>query len=133
MSENNSNPISTDSIAATLQDLPTRLLQSDLQIAQAEKVLTELQESLELAEVNASLNAQCDGRDAPTRELQRKQAVSNDADVKNARSAMLNAKVRIESLKAENKQLSRQFAGLCHIAELRGSQFQLMSKGVTLQ
>ena len=131
MGANNGGLFSTDRIADALVGLPVSLAQSDNRIADEERKLAQLTEALELAEVNASLEAICDGKDAATRDLQRKQAVARNADVKAAQTAALTARANVEQTKAENKQLSRQFAAYCHLAELKAAQMTLMSKGVT--
>lgn len=131
MSDNNASPFSPDSIVATLAELPGKVLQSDMEIAKCEAVLDDLNENLELAEVNASLNAQTDGKDAATRELQRKKAVGTDGDVQQYKVRVGALKVNLEEARAQNKMLTRQFAAYCHIAELKAAQLNLMSKGVT--
>ncbi len=131
MSVNNDLMFSPDSIVATLTDLPKSLLDSDLLIAQAEQSFAELTETLEIAEVNASLNANQDGKNAEARALQLKAALAKDPTVAACRAGVSQAKAKLEIEKANNKMLSRQFASMCHIAELRAAQMILMSKGVT--
>jgi hypothetical protein len=120
---------SPNSIEQTLMELPAQLQRSDYAIAQAERALAEHAEMCELAEINASLDAVTNGKDAATRELERKQAVSNNAEVKAKRAAVLNARAQLDELKADNKRLSREFAAMCHIAELHAARLILQAKG----
>ena len=46
----------------------------------------EIGESIDIAEINASLNAPIDGSNEKTRELQRKAAISNDPDCQKLRA-----------------------------------------------
>lgn len=131
MSATNDLMLSTESIAATLNDLPMQLFDSDVEIAQAETSLGELRETLEIAKTNASLNANLDGKNAEARALQLKAALAQSPEVKEAQKEVAALESGIAEMQAQNKMLSRQFAGLCHIAELRAAQMNLMSKGVT--
>lgn len=131
MSVPNDQMFSPDGIVATLVSLPKQLQENDNAIAQAQITVDELKESLELATVNASLNANADGKNADARKLQTDKAIAESAEVKAARSAWLGAKSRMELLQSENKQLSRTFAAMCHVAELKAAQMILMSKGAT--
>lgn len=131
MSVNNDQMFSPDGIVATLASLPKQLQDSDNAIAAAQTTVNELQESLDVAIVNASLNANADGKNAEARKLQTDKAIAASVEVQAAKAALQGAKIRLEQLQAENKQLSRSFAGWCHIAELKAAQFNLMSKGVT--
>lgn len=128
---NNDLTFSPDGIVATLTDLPKSLLNSDSRILQEEQTLVELTETLEIAEVNASLNANPDGKNAEARALQIKKALAENLEVQAARAAVNGAKGRLETEKANNKMLARQFAGICHVSELRAAQMTLMSRGAT--
>ena len=122
---------SVESIVMTLAKLPGDLFQSDKLIAEINTRLAESEESLQVSEVNASLNAPQDGKNAADRELQRKNALAADPEVKAARKAVASLKSEIDIEQANNKMMARQFAGLCHIAEIKSAQMNLMSKGVT--
>lgn len=129
MSEINDQKFSPDGIVATLTALPKQLQDSDNQIALVENTVKELEESLDLAKVNVSLETPLDGKNAEARKAQLDKALSESQDVKAAKVAVAGAKIRLEGLQAENKQLSRSFAAWCHIAELKAAQMLLMSKG----
>jgi hypothetical protein len=131
MSVINDQMLSPDGIVTTLANLPGDLYKSDVLLAELDAKQSDLQESLEITEVNVSLNANCDGKNAEARELQRKQALAASEDVQSARKQVSILKADIEIEKANNKMLSRQFAGTCHIAELRAAQMILQAKGVT--
>jgi hypothetical protein len=129
MSVPNGDPFLPENIVATLVSLPKQLQDNDNAIAQAQTTLDELKESLDLEIVNASLNANADGKNAEARKMQTDKAIAESQEVKAAKSAWLGGKSRLESLQAENKQMSRSFAAMCHIAELKAAQMILMSKG----
>jgi hypothetical protein len=129
MSEQIDLRFSPANIAAMLIDLPGKLQASDNAISQAEQTVKELDETLDIEKVNVSLNATLDGKNAEARKAQLDNAISNSAEVKAAKSAVAGAKIRLEGLQAENKQLSRSFAAWCHVAELKAAQMILMSKG----
>lgn len=131
MSEQIDLRFSPANIVATLADLPKQLQNSDNAIAAAENTVNELQESLDIAKVNVSLNAVLDGKNAEARKMQLDKALSESQEVKAAQAAVMSAKIRLEQLQAENKQLSRSFAAWCHVAELKSAQMNLMSKGVS--
>ena len=131
MSATNDLSVSNESIVATLNDLPKQLFESDVEIAQAENSLGELRESLEIAKTNAALNANPDGKNAEQRALQLKSALAKSAEVKEAQKEVSALEAGIAEMQAQNKMLSRQFAGLCHIAELKAAHMILMSKGAT--
>lgn len=116
-------------IATTLTALPKQLQDSDNQIALAQNTVNELEESLDLVKVNVSLDAKVDGTNEPTRKRQLDKVLSESQDVKAAKVAVAGAKIRLEGLQAENKQMSRSFAAWCHVAELKAAQMILMSKG----
>ena len=128
---NNDQMFSPDGIAETLISIPKEILLIEQEIARAKSQLDEREETLQIAIVNASLNAPQDGSNAPARELQRKQAVAANAEVKIAQTGVTTARIALEQLEARNKQLSRSFAAWCHVAELKAAQMILMSKGET--
>lgn len=129
MSEINDQKFSPDGIVATLTALPKQLQDSDNAIAAAEKNVKELEETLDIEKVNVSLNATLDGKNAEARKAQLDKALSESQEVKFAKATLASAKIRLEGLQAENKQLSRSFAAWCHVAELKAAQMILMSKG----
>lgn len=133
MSEQQPSPFSPGNIAVTLSELPSKLHTSDVSIALLETKVAELKESVEIAETNASLNANDDGKNEEKRKLQRAQAVAKDPEVLDAKKALRAAIEELEIEKASNKQLSREFAGMCHIAEMKSNQMLLTAKGVTLK
>ena len=126
----NSSQFSPDRIAAMLLDLPTGLYQSDCRLIDLEAIVREQAEAVEIAEINASLNAP-EGKNAAERDLQRKATLAKDETVRATKRELNAAQSNLEHEKANNKMLSRQFAGLCHLSELKAAQMQLMSKGAT--
>jgi len=123
--------ISTAEIETMLMNLPQQLLESDLYIGSKRRELNELNEQVTFAETNAMLGAPADGKDAATRDLQRKQFVLRDADVMQAKNAARNASAAMENEEANNQQLRRQFAAACHLAEMRAAQMRLTATGVS--
>jgi hypothetical protein len=129
MSEQIDLRFSPANIAAMLIDLPGKLQASDNAISQAEQTVKEMEETFDIEKVNVSLNATLDGKNAEARKAQLDNAIAKSDEVKAAKSAVAGAKIRLEGLQAENKQLSRSFAAWCHVAELKAAQMILMSKG----
>ena len=128
-----SDPFSSENIDATLIQLTNDLYESDMRIANTEQVLAEQAESVELVEVNVSLNTEYGEKDtAPTREQKRKQAVLKSQEVKSVKADASKAQINLDEEKANNKKLARQFAAACHIAERQAARMNLMStKGAT--
>lgn len=126
--QNNGSPLSSDSIVATLNTLPGDLYVSDLKILDIESNLDAVKESLEIAEINASLNAP-DDTNEPKRVLKRKKAILEDASCIAQRKFVREMQTELDTAQAENKMIARQFAGYCHMAELRAAQLNLMTKG----
>jgi hypothetical protein len=69
-------------------------------------------------------------REARAKLLTRK-AVLSDPQVVAIGKRIRSAEVDLQIEQANNKQLSRQFAGECHIAELKAAKMQMTSRGVT--
>lgn len=127
---NNGNSFSADSIVATLARLPGDLYLSDCKVNNLENILAELEETLQIAEINASLNAP-DGKNESARELNRKKSIAENPTVQNARKVVRSRQAELEEAKTENKMIARQFAAWCHIAEVESARMILMSKGVS--
>lgn len=131
MEQQQQSSFSLGNIAVTLTELPKKLYDSDVAIAILETKIADLKESIEIAEVNASLTANDDGKNEEKRKLQRAKAVNEDPEVMRLRQECRAAVENLELEKANNKQLSREFAGMCHISELKAAQMILQAKGVT--
>ena len=117
-------------IEASLMQLPYDLAAVEGSLAQLKIELDDLTSQLEMAKVNASLNAP-DGRNAEARELARKQSIATDRECVDAQHALTVKKIEIANFETEATRMRRQFAAQCHLAELRAAQLQLQAKGVT--
>lgn len=119
-------------IAATLDELPIKLLEIEKEIVGVNRQVKELEESVKMAETNASLNVMLDEDDkAETRKLKTNRAIATDSEVKRTRQELWDAQAKQQMLDAQGKQISRRFAALCHVAEMEAAQMILQAKGVT--
>lgn len=120
--------LSLSAIEHGLIGIPLDLEVSDIVLAQLRTNLAEAEETLDLARTNAMLQAP-DGKNESERKLNRDRAIANDADCKAAKDAVRAVQFSIAEAEANNSKLRRDFAGHCHIAELRAAQMILQSKG----
>lgn len=114
-------------IELDLSEIPEKIADAERAQANDRRRLDELKESLEIAEMNAMLAAQADGKDAKTRDLQRQGATWQDADVKRWQGEIAKAQQSLDDATVSADMLRRRFSGVSHIAQLRAAQINLMA------
>ncbi len=116
-----------DDIEAALLSLPHEIEALDRNANQARARIDELKSAVELAETNAALMADANGKDAETRKLQRSQAVESDAIVIATRADLNAAKLQLAEAETASETQRRLFAGYLKIAELQAAEMNLMN------
>lgn len=119
-------------------DIENRLLALPGQIATEERAAAECRTSLEQlkqdaadAELNCIIGAEIDGKNEEARKTQRKQALAKCADYQTAVKAAVRKEEQATQHDIAAKELSRSFAALCAIAELRASSYYAQTNKAT--
>lgn len=110
-----------------LLNLPYQIQALDEKANQARARIEALKSAVELAETNAALMTEANGKDAETRKLQRTQAVESDAIVIATRADLNAAKLQLAEAETASETQRRLFAGYLKIAELQAAEMNLMN------
>lgn len=114
-------------IESDLLAIPDELADVERAIANDRRRLTELQESLELAETNASLMANADGKSEDIRKIQRKAAIWQDGEVQRWQAEIRKVQESLDNATVTADTLRRKYGALCYVAELNAAKLKMMA------
>ena len=123
----------TEYLYIALRGLPDEIGTIEFDGAMLANALRESKLNLEDAELNATLQAPQDGKNADARKLEVAAAVSKNEAVKKYRSEVMRIEGEIETNEAEAKTKRRQFQAAIALAELHAARINSMYRYQTLQ
>lgn len=118
----------TDYLYEALRVLPGVIGGIEAEQASMLNLKREAQTNLEDAELNATLNAPNDGKNADERKVKIQAALSNDPNVKKYRKEVLRYESEIEMNEAEAKSKRREFQAAVALAELHSARINAMHR-----
>lgn len=118
----------TDYLYEALRVLPGVIGGIEAEQASMLNLKREAQANLEDAELNATLNAPNDGKNADERKVKIQAALSNDPNVKKYRKEVLRYESEIEMNEAEAKSKRREFQAAVALAELHSARINAMHR-----
>ena len=116
----------TDWLYTVLRELPTAIGGIEAEQAAMLNLKREAQANLEDAELNATLNAPQDGKNAEARKLEAQAALLKDETVKKLRKEVMRYEAEIEMNEAEAKSKRREFQAAIALAELHAARINAM-------
>lgn len=116
----------TDYLYLTLRELPTTIGGIEAEAAALINSKREVQATLEDAELNATLNAPQEGKNAEARKLEVAAALNNDPNVKKLRKEVARYESELEMNEAEAKTKRREFQAAIALAELHAARINMM-------
>lgn len=118
----------TEYLYKALREIPIDLAGIEVYQANLANSKREADRRLEDAELNALLSAPQDGANEKAREMQRKKAISDSPEWKQARKEVMEIESEIENSEAEAKSKRREFQAAIALAELHAARINLMAK-----
>jgi hypothetical protein len=116
----------TDYLYTALCGLPSVIGGIESEAAALTNAKREAQANLEDAELNATLNAPQEGKNADARKLETAAALNNDPNVKKFRKEVMRYESELEMNEAEAKSKRREFQAAIALAELHAARINLM-------
>lgn len=118
----------TDYLYTTLMGLPTVIGGVEAEQAAMINLKREAQANLEDAEINATLNAPQEGKNAEARKLEAQAALAKDELVKKFKKEVMRYEAEIEMNEAEAKSKRREFQAAIALAELHAARINAMNR-----
>lgn len=116
----------TDYLYSALRALPEAIGQIEFDGAMLNNALRESKANLDDAELNATLQAPQDGKNAEARKLELATALAKNDEVKKYRKEVLRIEGEIETNEAEAKMKRREFQAAVALAELHSARINAM-------
>lgn len=118
----------TDWLYLVLRELPTAIGGIEAEQAAMSNLKREAQANLEDAELNATLAAPQDGKNAEARKLELAAALAKDETVKKFKKEVMRYEAEIEMNEAEAKSKRREFQAAIALAELHAARINAMNR-----
>jgi DNA-binding helix-hairpin-helix protein with protein kinase domain len=118
----------TDYLYSALIDLPGTIGGIEAEQAALVNCKREAQMNLEDAELNATLNAPQDGKNAEARKLEAQAALMKDETVKKFKKEVMRYEAEVEMNEAEAKSKRREFQAAVALAELHSARINAMHR-----
>ena len=118
----------TDWLYMILRELPAAIGGIEAEQAAMLNLKREAQSNLEDAELNATLNAPQDGKNAEARKLEAQAALLKDETIKKLRKEVMRYEAEIEMNEAEAKSKRREFQAAIALAELHAARINAMHR-----
>lgn len=118
----------TDYLYEALRALPGVIGGIEAEQASMQNLKREAQANLEDAELNATLNAPQDGKNAEARKLEAQAALAKDETVKKYKKEVMRYEAEIEMNEAEAKSKRREFQAAVALAELHSARINAMNR-----
>lgn len=116
----------TDKIYLMLTELPSVIGGIEAEQAAMQNLKREALANLEDAELNATLNAPQEGKNAEARKLEAQAALAKDETVKKFKKEVMRYEAEIEMNEAEAKSKRREFQAAIALAELHAARINAM-------
>jgi hypothetical protein len=118
----------TDYLYDALRMLPVTIGGIEAEQASMVNLKREAQANLEDAELNATLNATMEGKNAEARKLEAQAALAKDETVKKFKKEVMRYEAEIEMNEAEAKSKRREFQAAVALAELHSARLNAMNR-----
>ena len=116
----------TEYLYEALRALPGAIGGVEAEAAALTNAKREAQRNLEDAELNATLNAPQEGKNAEARKLELAAALNNDQNVKKLHKEVMRYEAELEMNEAEAKSKRREFQAAIALSELHAARINLM-------